>query len=146
MKKAILQYLLILLAFNGYVFINGYFFNFKLPMQQWLIFSVASLFAVIPWLINNLEKKPNFSTYIKKFVLSLVSIAIMLITIQASAFSTMIVPGSREHNYVMYKICWPAMEARYDSLRPENRPNYFEIHGECEENVWASRDPLYGFD
>ncbi len=76
-------------------------------------------------------------------------------------FSTMFIPGSKEHNYIMYEVCLPAIRKHYGLDTDEPFPNeivdgegwgkWWYQHLECEENVRAGNGPIFsenppGFD
>lgn len=71
--------------------------------------------------------------------------------------STMFLPGSREHNYVMYHICLPAIKKHYHLKENEGFPDtgqydkngqqkWWYQHSECEENVWNGKGPVFSED
>ncbi len=68
--------------------------------------------------------------------------------------STMALPGSREHNYVMYEVCMPAMKQHYGLKENEAFPDsgqydkegqqkWWYQHSECEQNLWDGKGPVF---
>lgn len=68
--------------------------------------------------------------------------------------STMKLPGSREHNHIMYDICLPAIRRHYglqegeafsgDSRHDKNgNGKWWYQHLECEENVSKGKGPVF---
>ncbi len=66
----------------------------------------------------------------------------------------MFLPGSREHNYVMYQICLPVMKKHYGLDPNEEFPDtgkydkrgfakWWYQHAECEQNVWNGKGPIF---
>lgn len=72
----------------------------------------------------------------------------------ALIFSTMYLPGSKEHNYIMYKVCVPALD-KYYAARGQTRLSnpsdknakgehrWWVQHSECEENVRNGKGPVF---
>lgn len=68
---------------------------------------------------------------------------------------TMFLPGSKEHNYVMYKICLPEIRRYYkmkegDPLQKNGEPvdekgfgRWWYQHVECENNVYDGKGPIF---
>lgn len=68
--------------------------------------------------------------------------------------STMKLPGSREHNHIMYDICLPAIRAHYglkegEAFSGDSRHDkdgngkWWYQHSECEENVLNGKGPVF---
>ena len=68
--------------------------------------------------------------------------------------STMFIPGSKEHNYVMYNICLPEMKKHYGIKANQGFPDdgkhdkdglgkWWYQHKECEQNVMKGKGPIF---
>jgi hypothetical protein len=64
------------------------------------------------------------------------------------------VPGSKEHNYVMYELCLPAIDTYYQRKgtsrmtegmhqNKDGMNKWWYQHLECEQNVWAGKGPIF---
>lgn len=68
---------------------------------------------------------------------------------------TMFLPGSKEHNYVMYNVCLPAIRKHYglkegDSLQKDGEQvdkngwgKWWYQHTQCEQNVYDGKGPIF---
>ncbi len=67
--------------------------------------------------------------------------------------ATMFIPNSKEHNYVMYHDCFPALRKYYGVAEGEPLPapevdakgngKWWYQHLECEQNVYAGKGPVF---
>ncbi len=79
----------------------------------------------------------------------LVNIAIALVLL----LSTTMLPGSQNHDYVMYEICFPAMKKYYGVPDDQGIPSgpmdkngwgkWWYQHSECETNVYDGKGPIF---
>ena len=96
-------FLLNFVFFAPIYFFNKYIINFDGPASIYLFLLPYLIVSFIFWIGKpiGMFKKPFiiFATFI---LTALTGIAMM--------FSAIFLPGSKEHNYVMYNICLPAME------------------------------------
>lgn len=129
---------------NLFLFGSSYFYN-KIPPLNAILFTNIIASVLMSFLLNiSLIKKLIFI-----ITASLVSSFIGFVLI----FLTMFIPGSKEHNYVMYQICWPAMKKYYGIGPNEGFPpgeadknglsKWWYQHSECEQNVWAGKGPIF---
>ncbi len=127
------------------LFLNSYrdldLFPEFVPFPLWSF--VAALFVVIYYRKNlKAHAVPIFATLLVNIVIS-----------GALIFSTMFLPGSLEHNHVMYDVCFPAMKKYYtvpeDGTLPAGPTDahgmgkWWYQHSECEQNVKAGKGPLF---
>lgn len=131
------------LFFSSYLNIGSLVYFFDLP-KILFINIIISIFVALRIKATTLKK------VLFVVVASLFNCVIGFLLI----FSTMYLPGSKEHNYVMYQICLPAMKKYYGLKENEGFPNseQFDKHGqqkwwyqhsECEQNVWDGKGPIF---
>lgn len=144
-KKAFYIYLVLTLILDLVFFGAAYFFNKVIPQRYYLyvvyvpfaLISLGSFFNVKIVLYKKIAAIAGF------FVIGAVSAYIFIVM-------SMFIPGSKEHNYVMYSVCLPALRKHYESKGKiyslVNVPNNkgWEEHERCEQNVWSGREPLAG--
>ena len=143
-KRALLIFLSLTLIVDIAIFSAAYFFNRIVPARYlyimyipFAIISIAAWSTVKAHIIKKLLLIGGF------FILGAASCYIFLI-------SAMFLPGSKEHNYVMYSVCLPELRKYYQSKGEiyslVNVPNNkgWEEHERCEQNVWSNREPLFG--
>lgn len=56
------------------------------------------------------------------------------------------IPGYKERDWVLYGVCRPALEKYHTSNQTNPLDNAVRERTKCLQNVWADRDPLYGFE
>lgn len=148
-KKLSVQPIFIYVVFNLILFFSTYFYIRSLvrffDQRNILLINIAiSLFFGLK-LQTTLAKKLLF---IAAATTSSMLVGFILI------FSTTVLPGSREHNHVMYDICMPAMKKHYGLKENEGFPDtgqydkdgqqkWWYQHSECEQNVWDGKGPVF---
>lgn len=138
-RRAILTFVVLTFLTNLTFFSAAYFYNRFVPSQYLML---------IPYAIISITSGIIAKVHIVK---KLLFIVVFFITGTISGFilvfSTMFLPGSKEHNYVMNHICLPALKQHY-----KNRGEFFSLmndqgwkeHSTCEQNVWDGKAPLAG--
>lgn len=118
------------------------------PKSLYVFGFIYFALAAILW------KKLPFRSWFKIiFVVSSFVVAVFATT--SLIFLTMILPGSKEHNYVMYSICEPAMRRHYgikegEHVQKTGEPvdkngsgKWWYQHLECEQNVYNGKGPIF---
>ncbi len=117
--------------------------------------SIDYPYFLIPYLIvsiNFLIKTPI--GLLKKLFIILGTFFLTAITGILLLFSTMTIPGSKNHDYIMYKVCLPVIDKYYatkgiNRLSPPNDKNaageyrWWVQHLECEKNVREGKGPIF---
>lgn len=133
-KFALLSILIVDLVF----FLAAYLYNAFLPHYALMMlpYAIIALYFGL-----TLKKKIRIKVLfiVLSFILGCISGFIFL-------FVTMFVPGSKEHNNVMYRVCLPALKEYYVKSGKKYSLNEtgWREHEICEQNVWAGREPLHG--
>jgi hypothetical protein len=143
-KRALLIFLALTFIVDISIFSAAYFYNKLVPARYLYVMYIAfAIISIASWStvkVHIIKKLLLIGIF---FVLGAVSSYIFLI-------STMFLPGSKEHNYVMYSVCLPALRKHYQSKGKiyslVNVPNNkgWEEHELCEQNVWSGKEPLAG--
>ncbi len=148
-KKPLLLYTVVNLLFFlvSYCGIKG----LVLLMNPYVLF-IANI-AISLYVAKSLK------TILIKRVLFVVSVSIVSSIIGfLLILSTMKLPGSREHNHIMYDICLPAIKKHYGLNENDPFPaddgrhdkdgmgKWWYQHSECEENVLNGKGPVFSED
>jgi hypothetical protein len=95
------------------------------------------------------------TTTLKKVVFVIAASIISSIIGFLLILSTMKLPGSREHNHIMYDICLPAIKKHYELNENDPFPaddgrhdkdgmgKWWYQHSECEKNVLNGKGPVF---
>lgn len=140
-------FLLNFVFFAPIYFFNKYIINFDGPANLYLFLLPYLIVSFIFWIRKpiGMFKKP-FVIFATFFLTALTGFAMM--------FLPMSLPGSKEHNYVMYHVCMPAIEKYYankgkplvEDLSDKNAKGEFRWwvqHSECEQNVYKGKGPIF---
>ncbi|HLL60224.1 MAG TPA: hypothetical protein VK338_00770, partial [Candidatus Nitrosocosmicus sp.] len=129
---------------NSILFSASYFYNKWLEPQYIIV--IYSIITMIYWLSFSFKLSKKIALIIGLSLLSTISGFVFLL-------STMFIPGSKEHNYVMYSVCYPALMKYYKINKMEDLPmkeidkngfgKWWYQHSECENNVYAGKGPIF---
>lgn len=131
--------LVLILLTNFFFFGSAYFLN-KYYFSSWYgQLSFYAIIAVASWLWVKIH-------LLQKVGLMIISFVIGVVTGYLFIVASTIVPGSKEHNYVMYKVCVPELEKHYQAkgLIFSLNDKGWKEHELCEYNVWNNRNLLEG--
>lgn len=135
-----------LLLINLALFSASYFFNKSTELY----------FIPIPFLLASVifwVKQP-IKTWKKPFVIIATTLLSSIIGILI-VISTMLLPGSRNHDYVETSICFPAVAKHYGVNNTNELParaldmgnngysRWFAQHSECEDNIYRGKGPIF---
>lgn len=129
------------LVFFGFAYLYGKTFDLENHLTVYISASI------IPWLFFK-AKHPE------KIILSTLSFVFCVVLGIGLLLSTMFLPGSKEHNYLMYKVCFPALKKYYgvgenDPFPPkggvdkDGNVKWWFQHHECEDNIRAEKGPVF---
>lgn len=140
------------LLFLGFILVTyviffsaSYFFGKNVDF--YFILAIYFVTSVIFWIGQPMSLiKKCFVIFLTFFMTTLIGLALIL--------STLALPGSKNHDYIMYKICMPVINKYYANLRvnrasPANDKNaegqsrWWVQHLECEENVRKGIVPVF---
>lgn len=137
-KHALLVAVILIFLANAFFFSISYFdllngFSYSQFLLPYVFIALAS------WVGVRIHIAKKILLICGTFIIGVCTGAILL-------FSTMFLPGSKEHNYVMYRVCLPALDQYYEtkgeifSLTPNEKS--WQEHSICEQNVRDGKDPL----
>ena len=135
-------------AVNLLLFSSSYFYI--KPLVRFLSYQSILLINVLVSLFIGLKLQTNI---VKKLLFIIAASLCSSFVGFLLIFSTMFLPGSREHNYVMYRICMPQIEQYYkdhglnrgspDQLGKDRQYRWWYQHLECEQNVREGKGPIF---
>ena len=144
-KRRYLFYLVPYIFIDVIIFLASYLYNKSFSLYAIVLTSFLTSIIVISRLKITVPKKIIFI-----LVASILNIFIVI----ALLLSAMFIPGSKEHNYVMYTICFPAIKKYYKVPVDQPIPSdgrvdkdgwgkWWYQHVECEQNVYAGKGPVF---
>ena len=142
--KTTLSFICVIVVIDLSYFCASYFFGKSIDYPYFFIpYFIVPIVFFIKKPIGLLKK---LFIIFGTFFLSAI-IGILLI------FSTMVIPGSKEHDYIMYKVCLPAIDRYYASKgrsrllaidkNAAGEYRWWVQHSECEENVRKGNGPIF---
>ncbi len=133
--------LILILLTNLFFFGSAYLYNkyyFSSWYGQWFVYVAI---AITCWVAAKMHP-------FRKLVHMICTFCIGVITGYIFIIAATITPGSKDHNYVMYRVCIPALDRHYQAkgrIFSLNDTGWKE-HVKCEYNVWNNREPLEGIE
>ena len=131
---------MILTLLADLVFFSAAYFYNKFLFPAWYIGLIPfAIITISSWIFVKMHIAKKLLLIIASFIIGVVSGYILL-------FSTMLLPGSKEHNHVMYYVCLPALKNYYKSQGTTFSLDEkgWKEHEQCERNVWNGKEPLEG--
>lgn len=144
-KQKNFSYFIPYLFVDAVVFGSAYF-NAAMGFFQIIFFNFLVTLVIAMFMFNKKETK--------SLVLLILIAFLNLFLAFVLLFLSMSVPGSKQHTYIMYNLCLPAIKRYYgyDPKQPfpTNGPldekgwgRWWYQHVECEENVRKGKGPIF---
>ncbi len=141
-RKFLIGFLLIDIFF----FSLSYFFGLGVHLAHILLMNVGYVILIALITLKSKTSSKNIPLLLF-FAFANSSLSVLLL------FSIMFMPGSKEHNYVMYNVCFPAIKKHYGLSENQAFPaseldaagwgKWWYQHSECEKNVRSGKGPIF---